>query len=161
MSVQKLPDLSEIAKSIRFPAALLRPGDAFRRAGNRCVCVAHDVRESDGQPFTTYDHYSSPGRDRITSNSPIEPALNDYGRWPDAFMLKLKQIAMASGLPLEPSREHVEAIKHLVKAAEDMLAMANDLMPGVKHIALQDYERLNLAPIAMREAINNAREVLS
>jgi len=37
------------------------------------------------------------------------------------------------------------------KVIEDLLRVIEDLMPGVRHLALQDYAILNDAPLAARE----------
>jgi len=47
--------------------------------------------------------------------------------------------------------------KDLLAALEGMLRVQDALMPGLRHIAVQDYALINDAPIAARAAIANAR----
>lgn len=44
----------------------------------------------------------------------------------------------------------------MYEALKECLQLIEDLMPGVAHIALQNYQRLNEAPIAARKAIAKA-----
>ena len=49
----------------------------------------------------------------------------------------------------------------LVEAAEMLLRLVDDMMPGVRYIALQDYKLLNEAPIKARQAIAALRQKVS
>lgn len=46
----------------------------------------------------------------------------------------------------------------LVAALRDLLRAYDSLMPGLRYIAVQDYELLNRAPIEARAAIVNAEK---
>ncbi len=43
------------------------------------------------------------------------------------------------------------------KVIEDLLLVIQDLLPGIKHIAVQDYHQLNNAPLVARELVNKHR----
>lgn len=45
----------------------------------------------------------------------------------------------------------------LLAALEEMLKAHEQLMPGIAHIALQDYANINQAPIRARAAIHNTK----
>lgn len=59
------------------------------------------------------------------------------------------------------SAERLAAMERAVEAAADalrrMLAVQDALMPGVRHIAVQNYVELNDAPIAARAALAAAK----
>jgi len=46
----------------------------------------------------------------------------------------------------------------LVHALELLLAAYESVLPGVQHIAVQDYELLNEAPLAARRVLHRVRE---
>jgi hypothetical protein len=48
-------------------------------------------------------------------------------------------------------------ISALVDALERMLAVYYELMPGIRHIAVQRYDEVNDAPMAARRVIGRAR----
>ena len=50
------------------------------------------------------------------------------------------------------------ASKEMYTALKDCLAVIEELMPGVRGLAIQNYQRLNDAPIAGRAAIRKAEE---
>ena len=51
----------------------------------------------------------------------------------------------------------IVAAPQLRDACERLLALVGQLMPGVQHIALQDYTELNDAPVAARRALYRAK----
>jgi hypothetical protein len=62
--------------------------------------------------------------------------------------------------PIERSEaaRKVRAHDQLVQATEMLLRLVHDMMPGVRHIALQDYQLLNEAPIKGELALAKAKE---
>ena len=50
----------------------------------------------------------------------------------------------------------IEAAPDLLDAVKDLLRAFDQLMPGLAHIAVQDYAILNTAPIRARQAIEKA-----
>ena len=55
----------------------------------------------------------------------------------------------------------IAAAPALLEALEKMLEVYEALMPGLRHIAVQDYALLNDAPMAARQAIAAARGEVS
>lgn len=51
-------------------------------------------------------------------------------------------------------------LKELCEAGERVLKVVEDMMPGVRYIALKDYQELNEAPIALRSAIQSTKAML-
>jgi hypothetical protein len=49
-----------------------------------------------------------------------------------------------------------EQVKPLADALEEMLSVYEMLMPGIRHIAVQDYRLVNEAPIRARKALEAA-----
>lgn len=54
-----------------------------------------------------------------------------------------------------------KAAPKLYESLEECLLLIDDLMPGVANIALQNYERLNMAPINARKAIAEAKAIMT
>lgn len=51
------------------------------------------------------------------------------------------------------SEDHHDAMKESIDALQKLLKAYNSLMPGAKHIAIQDYQLLNEAPIMAQSVI--------
>lgn len=47
---------------------------------------------------------------------------------------------------------------HVAKTIEDLLKVIEMLMPGVRHLALQDYQILNEAPMRATRLVKQLRE---
>lgn len=69
------------------------------------------------------------------------------GRTPPILEAKTLEVNLAG---LDKLLRENEKLK---KAAEDLLKAYDMLLPGIKHIAVQDYALINMAPFNMRRLI--------
>jgi hypothetical protein len=86
-----------------------------------------------------------------------------------ALALSLAQLCRCDTCQLYASRLHVDilairsafeanqqTINELREALEECVKAIQQLMPGIRHIAVQDYENINIAPIMARAALANS-----
>lgn len=95
------------------------------------------------------------GEETVLQASPFGQGLQEFRLQPDETVLV--RDGNDTDLLVVTCRQTVQPTE-VIATVESLLKLVSDLMPGVAHIALQDYALLNDAPIAARKLVARIRQ---